>query len=218
MNKIIVFANQKGGVGKSTICTLFANYLCWKKENVCIIDTDLQQTVAQMRKSDLDFYGSEAPYSIQAFPVADIETMGKLMENAKKFDGVVLIDAPGNLNQDGLIPLLSKADFVVCPFRYDKATTSSTITFVKAFRRIEKDVPGTKTQLLFLPNNISRKGNLEEKKVWKQNVDTFDMVGTVLPMIPSRASLERFDTMDITASQRDVVKNTFEEITKLLKA
>ncbi len=101
------------------------------------------------------------------------------------------------------------------PF-YDKPTTSSTITFVKAFRRIEKEVPGTKTQLLFLPNNINRKGNLEEKKVWKQNVDTFDMVGTVLPMIPSRAVLERFDTVEITAPQRDVVKNTFEEIVKLI--
>ncbi len=218
MNKIIVFANQKGGVGKSTLCTLLADYLCWKKQNVCIIDTDLQQTIVLMRKSDIDFYGCEPPYSVQAFPVADIGTMQRLMENASKFDGIVLIDAPGNLNQDGLIPILSKSDYVVCPFKYDKPTTSSTITFVKAFRQIEKQVSGTKAQLLFLPNNINRKGNLEEKKVWKQNVDTFDLVGTVLPMIPSRAVLERFDTIDITAAQREVVKNTFEEINKIINS
>ena len=37
---IIVFANQKGGVGKSTLCLLLANYLVYWKKNVCIIDTD----------------------------------------------------------------------------------------------------------------------------------------------------------------------------------
>lgn len=216
MNKIIVFSNQKGGVGKSTLCTLFANYLQWKKQNVCIIDTDLQQTITLMRKSDLDFYGIDAPYSVQAFPVTDIEKMQMLMNNARQFDGIVLIDAPGNLNQDGLIPLLSQSDFVVCPFRYDKATTSSTITFIKAFRQLEKKVPGMSSQLLFIPNNINRKGNTEEKMVWKQNVDTFGIVGTVLPMIPSRAVLERFDTVDITASQREVVKNSFEEMIRII--
>ena len=41
-NRKIVFANQKGGVGKSTLCILFANYLAWKKQQVCVIDTDLQ--------------------------------------------------------------------------------------------------------------------------------------------------------------------------------
>ena len=217
MNKIIVFANQKGGVGKSTLCMLFANYLKWKKQEVCIIDTDLQQTISQMRNSDLDFFKlDEAPYSIQPFPVKGIEVMEKLMNNAAKYDGIVLIDAPGNLTQNGLIPLLSRSDFVVCPFRYDKATTSSTVTFVKAFRKIEKETPGMHSQLLFLPNNINRKGNLEEKKVWKQNVDTFNMIGTVLPMIPTRAALERVDTIQLNPAQRDVLSAPFEEIINII--
>ena len=40
-SQVIVFANQKGGVGKSTLSLLLGNYLNWKKEKVCIIDTDL---------------------------------------------------------------------------------------------------------------------------------------------------------------------------------
>ena len=180
MNHIITFANQKGGVGKSTLAILFANYLCWKKMNVCIIDTDLQQTIAQMRKSDLDFYACEAPYSVQGFPVSDVDTMRQLMENARKFDGCVLIDAPGNLSQDGLIPILSETDFIVCPYRYDKATTASTSTFVKTILRMMREIRGMKPQLLFTPNNIYRKGNMEEKKVVieLQNVKRYFQVGS----------------------------------------
>ena len=39
-NKIIVFANQKGGVGKSTLCILLADYLTYWKKDVCIIAQD----------------------------------------------------------------------------------------------------------------------------------------------------------------------------------
>ena len=40
-NIIITFANQKGGVGNTTLCILFANYLVvhWKK--VLVIDCDV---------------------------------------------------------------------------------------------------------------------------------------------------------------------------------
>ena len=51
-NKIIVFANQKGGVGKSTLCILLANYLSYWKKDVCIIDTDLQQSASLQREQD----------------------------------------------------------------------------------------------------------------------------------------------------------------------
>lgn len=73
-----------------------------------------------------------------------------------------------------------------------------------------------KPQLLFTPNNIYRKGNMEEKKVWKQYAETFEMIGTVLPTVPTRADLERIDTIEINSSQRDVVQDTFEYIIKII--
>ena len=51
-NKVIVFANQKGGVGKSTLCILLADYLAYWKKDVCIIDTDLQQSATLQREQD----------------------------------------------------------------------------------------------------------------------------------------------------------------------
>ena len=56
-NKIIVFANQKGGVGKSTLCILLANYLTYWKKDVCIIDTDIQQSATLQREQDKQTFG-----------------------------------------------------------------------------------------------------------------------------------------------------------------
>lgn len=90
-NKKIVFANQKGGVGKSTLCILFANYLAWKKQDVCIIDTDLQKTIMMQRKKDCELYpDTDEPYNVQDFDVADPETMQQLMDSASQTEGYVL--------------------------------------------------------------------------------------------------------------------------------
>ena len=53
-NRIVLFANQKGGVGKTTLCGLFANYLSVEKEvPLLVIDADPQQTFSGRRKDDL---------------------------------------------------------------------------------------------------------------------------------------------------------------------
>lgn len=42
---IITFANQKGGVGKTTLCVTFANYLVKKGLPVIVIDCDSQESL-----------------------------------------------------------------------------------------------------------------------------------------------------------------------------
>ena len=84
-NKKIVFANQKGGVGKSTLCILFANYLASKGKDVCIIDTDLQKTILMQRRKDkLIYEGEEEPYNVQDFDVTDVETMQSLKTQLRR--------------------------------------------------------------------------------------------------------------------------------------
>ena len=52
-NITITWANEKGGVGKTTLCTLFANYLSEKKvPDVCVLDCDRQHSIVDKRKFD----------------------------------------------------------------------------------------------------------------------------------------------------------------------
>ena len=131
-NRIVVFANQKGGVGKSTLCMLFADYLAWKKQDVCIIDTDLQKSITMQRKKDRELFEQEDPYTIQDFDVTDPETMQQLMDSARETEGYVLFDSPGNISEDGLIPMFTSADFIICPYEYEEKTLDSTGTMVHA--------------------------------------------------------------------------------------
>ena len=218
MNKIIAFANQKGGCGKSTLCLLLANYLAWQKKSVCVIDTDIQQSLVLQRKDDEEFLeDSTMPFSIQGFDVAEPEKMQQLMENVKAFDGYVLIDCPGNMKDDGLIPILTQADYIVCPFRYDQKTLTSTGSFVTILRNLWDTMKTRHIPLLFVPNNIVRKGNIEEKRMWREVAKTFGMLGTLLDAVPGRAALEKVNTYEITSAQRDIVEPVFKNIIEITK-
>ena len=82
---IITFANQKGGVGKTTLCTLFANYLVNRGKRTIVIDCDGQQTIFEKRKADYKKYPDQKEkYKVQAFSIADPENVKNLMKNLLK--------------------------------------------------------------------------------------------------------------------------------------
>lgn len=215
-NRTVVFANQKGGVGKSTLCILFANYLAMKKKDVCIIDTDLQKTILMQRKKDLQiFEGQDEPYSIQDFDVQDPETMQELMDSASEVEGYVLFDSPGNVSEDGLVPLFVNADYIICPYEYEEKTLDSTGTFVQVINALRAANPQMKAEIFFVPNRIdARIGTAEELKMWKQTDQIFKQLGRVTPRINSRATLKRVNTFELLTTQRDAVADAFDYIIK----
>ena len=211
-NHKIVFANQKGGVGKSTLCMLFANYLAWKKQDVCLIDTDLQKTIMMQRKKDREIYEDmEEPYTVQDFDVQDPELMQQLMESASQTEGFVLFDSPGNVSEDGLVPMFTGADFIICPYEYEEKTLDSTGTFIQVINALRQTTPEMNARLFFVPNRIDvRIGTADELRMWKQTDAIFKQLGSVTPRITARASLKRINTFEITAPQRDAVKAAFD--------
>ena len=122
---IVTFANQKGGVGKTTLCVTFANYLVTNGVRVVVIDCDFQHSIMKCRKADIRKYGEqEMPYEVWAYEANDKAMMTSLMEklhNDPEID-VVLMDSPGSLKAEGLIPIFVNSDIIIVPFHYDLIT------------------------------------------------------------------------------------------------
>lgn len=214
-NIIVVFANQKGGVGKSTLCILLADYLAYWKKDVCIIDTDLQQSATLQREQDRQTFGEEEPYSIQSFEVNDPETMQMLMENAQSQDGFVLFDAPGTIKDDGLAPMFIYADYIICPFEYELKSLSSTLTFIQIINRLRQLNPQMNAQIYFVPNKVdARMGTREELELWKQTDAEFAQSGIVAPPVGYRAQMKRVNTYNVPLPLKHAVYESFRFVVK----
>ena len=197
---IVTFANQKGGVGKTSLCVTFANYLVMKGVRVVVIDCDFQHSILKCRKADLKHYGEELiPYEVWSHEPNSSEAMITLIEKLHNDPGidVVLMDSPGSLKADGLVPMFVNSDIIAVPFHYDLVTVPSTASFLMFLDRLRKDVGSRmKARLFIIPNlHDNRVGKRTELLLWDNTRETFSNYGYVTSKIPRRADLQRFSTI-----------------------
>ena len=214
---IVTFANQKEGVGKTTLCVTFANYLVTKGARVVVIDCDFQHSIMKCRKADIRKYGEqEMPYEVWAYEANDKRMMTSLMEklhNDPEID-VVLMDTPSSLKAEGLVPIFVNSDIIVVPFHYDLVTVPSTASFLMFVDRLKKAVgERMKSRLFIIPNlNDGRIGKRSELLIWNNARDTFSNYGYVTAKVPKRADMERFSTMAALDMQASIVRPVFDKV------
>lgn len=214
---IVTFANQKGGVGKTTLCVTFANYLVAKGVRVVVIDCDFQHSIMKCRKADIKKYGEEQlPYEVWSYEPNNKVEMTSLVEklhNDPEID-VVLIDSPGSLKAEGLVPIFVNSDIIVVPFHYDLVTIPSTASFLLFLDRLRQAVgERMKAQLFIIPNlNDNRVGKRSELILWDNTRETFSNYGYVTGKIPRRADMERFSTIAVLDMQYRYVSSVFDKI------
>lgn len=214
---IVTFANQKGGVGKTTLCITFANYLVTMGVRVVVVDCDFQHSIVKCRKADIKKYGERHMlYEVTACEATDKEGMTSFMEklhNDPSID-VVLMDSPGSLKAGGLVPMFVNSDIIVVPFHYDLVTVPSTASFLMFIDRLRKAVDGRmKARLFIIPNLCDgRVGKRSELLVWENTRETFSNYGYVTAKIPKRADMERFSTMAALDMQGSIVAPVFSKI------
>lgn len=219
MATIISFANQKGGVGKTTLCTTFANFLSERGESLLVIDCDNQQSIYEKRKADeLKYKDHKFSYEVKAFDISKSENISLLMQKLKELDGIILIDTPGHLSQQGLVSIFAYSDFIVCPYQYEATSISSTVTFLKFFKELKGRVKEMKTRLLLVANRYDKRiGKNDELKLWKQTEEAFANYGEILPRIDVKADMQRYNTISLFDTQGEIVRDCYNRIIDLIK-
>ena len=154
MNKetFVAFATQKGGVGKSTVTALVANYVHnVMGRNVAVIDCDEpQHSIAGLRdKETVLIEKNDSLKAVacehfrksgrKAFPIIRSNAV-KALDDADRLlseDGckpeIVFFDLPGTLKSDGVIKTLSQMDYIFTPVSADRFVVESALQFVMMF-------------------------------------------------------------------------------------
>lgn len=216
---IVTFANQKGGVGKTTLCATFANYLVTMGVRVMVIDCDFQHSIVQSRSVDVNKYGEDKiPYEVSGFDANDKPAIDGLIDklrNEPSID-VVLMDSPASLKAAGLVTMFINSDYIIVPFHYDVTTVPSTASFLIFIDRLRQVMGKRMTaKLIMVPNmNDSRVGKKAELVMWENTRKTFSNYGIVTGKIAKRADMERISTMADMDMQSSIVKPVFTEIYK----
>lgn len=157
MNKIIVIAHQKGGVGKSTIAANLATELS-KKFQVDIIDLDLQKS--------LTYYNNLRSNSgLNPLNVIQVDSPTMLKSIINNNQKLLLIDA-GGYDSDINRVAISGADILITPV----SDSGIELVGLLAFRTILRDIrtfrPDIKANVLL--NKIhTRAGNASLEEIYR---------------------------------------------------
>ena len=211
-NKIVLFANMKGGVGKSTLCATFANYLVAKGVPVVVLDADIQRSILGHRERELEAEpGAQIPWQVQFLDTAKAKDV---LPKLKKLPGVVLIDTPGNIYDANLQHIFKAADLCLVPLTYDSDNIDST----RVFSMVVKKVSDAK--LVFIPNNIvtiqekSASVSEDRSKAYAALKD----LGYITPKIKQSLTVKQYSTLQpLDRYKTNAVQYAFEPIIDMLK-
>lgn len=203
---IITFANQKGGVGKTTIAIAFANYLSlFTDKKVNVIDFDFQRSFYRQWSEDKELKGNYL-YEVEKISDENIQLTQneKVLKQLKASEELFLFDTAGNI-QNNYTQVLQYSDVIIIPFEYSNVTMMSTVLFLNLLKLIKIN-----SKLFFIKSNMRKDDNYELKSVMDAE---FGTIGTVIgnPVF-TRKCLLNINTKGLSYEQKLAVKDTFDEL------
>ena len=132
--KILMFANQKGGKGKTLHSHLFALNLASKKLNkkVLILELDPQQSLSKA----IDLLDAKPIYDVKTDHFDNIKNA--LEEHIEQYD-YILIDIAGMLELSGIRTAISYSHTVFIPLKPSLYNTVSTYEFIEECIELQEE-------------------------------------------------------------------------------
>lgn len=136
--KIISFANLKGGVGKSTLTTIVANYMNEKNYNFCVVDCDdFQQSLMSKRQNELENDEIPEKKKDNLYKIYQVNSSEFISYYENNLDGIydyVIVDIPGNLEQKGVKSTIVYYNYLFIPLTLSAFDTDSLEKFIGFYR------------------------------------------------------------------------------------
>ncbi len=223
-NKIVLFANLKGGVGKSTLCATFANYLRVVGLPVIVFDADIQRSVLRHRQREIEAAKTRAAEAGEVFQdpqipwqvlFLDSRKTSDMLPKMKELQGAVLVDMPGNIDDPNLLSIYKAADILVVPMTYDSDNIDSTQLFCQIMK---EKAPSAK--MMIIPNNIV---SVQEKSASviedrKNAYAALQAFGFITPKIKQSLVVKNYSTLNpLDRYATNAVKYAFDPIVEALK-
>lgn len=130
---VIVFANSKGGVGKSTSAVVLAQVLARRGASVSLIDADPNQPLSQWRQRD----AGRVPDNLKLVPNVSESTVTDAIDDAAASSAFVIVDLEGSANL-AVTYAIGRADLVLVPMQGSQLDADQARRVLDLIRREEK--------------------------------------------------------------------------------
>ncbi|WP_339867108.1 ParA family protein [uncultured Algoriphagus sp.] len=181
---IILFANQKGGVGKSTLAALFSNFAVQKRERkVKVFDMDFQQSLYNkyLNSAQLE---NEKLYEVELSSIPGFKSIQKRANNDPTI--LTVIDLAGKMDDDNLVQVFKESELIICPFCYDEYSVTSTFEFCYVVKKVNPS-----SRIILIPNRVKSSVKYETLDSVKQALSQF---GEVTSPVSDRIDFQRLTT------------------------
>ena len=135
MGKIIAFANQKGGSGKTTLSANLAVLWANSDYKVAVVDADAQKSLTYWMDARKKYYGHE-PTGIDQYPFEVRNLYENLKQIKRKYD-FIIIDSPPSITFE-TIQIVKSSDFIYVPVQPSPIDLMATIPFLNIAKQERK--------------------------------------------------------------------------------